>query len=79
VPYERVKSPVFPYYLPPGNIYEAYGEKIQGIVWPAVADGYWSSIPPLPHGTYTLHFGGSQPIGGGNSFSLDITYHITVK
>ena len=68
----------FAYYLPKGNIYAAYGQQIQGLVWPAVSDGYWSYIPPLPKGRYTLNFGGWCAIGGGN-FYEDITYYITVK
>ena len=80
VPFDRLQSPVFPYYLPPGNTYSAYGQQITGIVTPAVSDGYWSFVPPLDKGTYTLRFGGSIPIDDkGHTFSLDITYHIKVK
>jgi len=79
VPYERVISPVFPYFLPEESLYEFYGEEIEGLVWPAVSDGWWSYMPPLPKGTYTLHFGGSSPIGPGSTFYEDITYYITVE
>jgi hypothetical protein len=78
VPYQRVKSPVFAYFLPADNIYEAYDEGIEGIVWPAVSDGYWSYIPPLPPGTYQLNFGGNTPLTGG-TFYEEITYNITVR
>jgi hypothetical protein len=78
VPYGRVSSHPFPYFLPPGNILAAYGQTLVGTVTPAVSDGYWSYIPPLPHGTYTLKFGGALPLTGG-TFYLDITYYITVN
>ena len=83
VPFERVTSPVFPYFLPPDNIYEAYGQEIEGIVYPAVSDGYWSYIPPLRRGRYTLNFGGTTPNGTVDGqpsiFQEDITYYITVR
>lgn len=74
----RIKSPVFSYTLPPtDNIYQHLGADITGTIQPAVSDGYWLFIPPLPSGTiHTLNFGGSNP---GSGFSLDITYHITVE
>jgi hypothetical protein len=73
-----VTSPVFNYFLPPDNIYGNYDEAIQGVVAPAVSDGYWSYIAPLPQGQYTLKFGGNLPLTGG-TFFLDITYYITVE
>jgi len=81
VPYERVTSPVFPYFLPEDNIYAAppNPQEIDGLVWPAVSDGYWAYIPPLAKGTYTLNFGGVTPNGPGSIFSEDITYYITVE
>lgn len=73
----RVKSPVFAYYLPAtDNIYQYFGTNIAGWVYPAVSDGYWFYIPPLPRGQHTLRFGGAN---ADNSFSLEIVYHITVK
>ena len=45
-------------------------------ICPAVSDGYWLLTSPLPIGQHTVNFGGTatRPI----SFSLDITYDITV-
>jgi len=49
---------------------------VTGTVAPAVSDGWWVFIPPLAKGTYDLNFGGTT---FGGSFTLDITYHITVE
>ncbi|MBI1761069.1 MAG: hypothetical protein HYR56_06490 [Acidobacteria bacterium] len=45
-------------------------------ICPAVADGYWLLLRPLPVGQHTLNFGGT--IGPPVNFSLNITYNITV-
>lgn len=72
----RIQSPVFDYVLPEeDNIYQFFGTDIAGRIKPAVSDGYWFYIPPLPPGVHTLVFGGSFPDLG---FSLEITYEITV-
>ncbi len=39
-----------------------------------VADGYWALLPPLSAGNHTIHFAGAL-----TGFSLDVTYHITVR
>jgi hypothetical protein len=72
----RIKSPTFSYTLPPtDNIYQFFGLDITGTIKPAVSDGYWAYLPPLPKGTtHKLNFGGSYP-----GFTLDITYHISVE
>jgi hypothetical protein len=74
----RVKSPTFSYVLPAqDNIYQFFGVDVSGRIKPAVSDGYWLYIPALPPGQYDLNFGGT--FGPPNSFSLDITDHITVE
>ena len=42
----------------------------------AVSAGYWTLIPPLAPGNYTLQFGGTFPDFG--PYTLDITYNLTV-
>jgi hypothetical protein len=46
-----------------------------GQLSPAVADGYWIMLPPLPTGTHTIKFGGAAPAFG---FSTAASYTITV-
>ena len=46
-----------------------------GAYAPAVADGYYLLLAPLPPGPHTITFGGTD----GTGFSQDITYHITVQ
>jgi hypothetical protein len=45
-----------------------------------VADGYYVMLRPLPVGVHTIHFGGTADYTDafGFTFSLDITYTITV-
>lgn len=46
---------------------------------PAVSDGLWVMLDPLPPGQHEITFGGSLPlIGVEGYFHLDIIYHITV-
>jgi len=80
----RVSSPVFGYNLPANNNVEQYygldcvtdptGQPIQ--VQPAVADGVFILLAPLPPGHHTIHFGGS--VGNPVWLIQDITYHINV-
>jgi hypothetical protein len=76
----RLQSPPFQFTLPVAdNLYQFSGINVSGRVAPAVADGYYSFIPSLVPGNYVLRFGGSQVINqGGNTFTEDITYLITV-
>jgi hypothetical protein len=71
LPVDQVTSPDFHFKGPDGNVLLVDG-RISGR---AVSAGWWTLIPPLQPGTYTLHFGGSFP---DFDFSLDITYHLTV-
>ncbi len=50
-----------------------------GLRFPAVADGYWIGLKPLPAGEHTIVF---QAIVGdplAPDFDLKLTYHLTVK
>jgi len=71
----RVKSPVFEYTLPEENsIYDyfgMFGPQFEGTVRPAVSDGLWVAIDPLPKGEYLLEFGSDGPI--------KLVYHLTIE
>ena len=69
----RFQSPVFWVKLPIDNI---FGVTFLPGPHPGVADGYWALLPPLSVGSHTIHFKGGFTVDG---FSLDVTYHITVK
>lgn len=68
----RVQSPVFSITLPEDNIY-SFGVIPAGTYEPAVGDGYYVMLAPLSAGMHTVDFGGAS-----GSFTLDITYHLTV-
>jgi hypothetical protein len=88
----RVISPVFHYTLPlnnpPGSLnlidYLTGGQLIvTGLQKPAVSDGFYVLLKPLPPGDHLIKFGGiSQPavdpMGDTSPFQLDVTYHIHV-
>jgi hypothetical protein len=74
----RTKSPVFAYRVPDENsIYDYFGlvgPQFEGRIKPAVADGYWVYLDPLPRGEYVLKFGG---VAG--AFSLNVVYILTIQ
>ena len=47
-----------------------------GTYAPAVADGFYLLLPPLPVGRHTITFGGTGNLGG--PFSVDVVYHLRV-
>jgi hypothetical protein len=51
---------------------------VTGDIQHGVADGYWLMLKPLSPGEHTLHFGGAMDFFG-TPFSLDVTYHLTVR
>jgi hypothetical protein len=79
VDFFRVTSPVFDYQLPDKNsIYEYLGltgPQFEGVVSPAVSDGFWAFVPPPSTGKHTLHFHSEIP---SFSFVVDVTYDLTV-
>lgn len=79
VDFFRTTSPVFSYTLPKTNSIYAYfgltGPQFQGRIHPAVSDGYWAYVPPLPDGKHVLEFTSANTSG----FSLHVTYNLTVK
>ncbi|MFN8473236.1 MAG: hypothetical protein U0822_13695 [Anaerolineae bacterium] len=70
----RALSPVFSVRTPSSN--PIFGLDPGTTYSPLVSDGYWIMLAPLPSGPHTIHFGGTIP---SQSFTLDITYHLTVK
>lgn len=56
-----------------------------GLKSPAVADGYWLMLKPLPARTHDLEFHGIVDISVANgdpfdlSFTVDVIYHLTVE
>jgi hypothetical protein len=75
----REVSPVFSYTLPEDNIYDALGApEAAQTVSPAVSDGFWLMVAPLPAGTHDINFGGLQA-GTDPDFTLDVTYHVNVS
>ena len=53
---------------------------ITGAPQQAVADGYWVMLAPLRRGAHTIRFGGTEEFPEFDfSFSVDVTFHITVE
>jgi hypothetical protein len=74
----RAESPLFDVTLPAGDIFGA-GPATYG---PSMDQGYYLMLTPLSPGKHTIHFKGSMPATIDpywTPFSLDVTYHITVK
>ena len=74
----RVQSPAFVFTLPspPNNVFTAIGEGTfaAGSYFPAVGDGYYVMLAPLPPGHHKIHFAGSE-----DGFALDVTYYLNVS
>lgn len=73
----RVTSPLFNLTFPTNNIFGSPVGTTQ-----AVADGWYVFLHPLTPGKHELHFSGltpGNPTTGTNNFSVDTTYHLTVK
>lgn len=75
----RSTSPTFSYTLPDENTlydaFELFGPQFEGRIKPAVADGYWAYIPPLPPGEYTLEI---HSAASSTGFSVNVIYNLTV-
>ncbi len=73
----RLQSPLFYVTLPENN---ALGLKPQ--TTPALADGYWTILRPLPPGNHTIRASGSLvdfTTTGTTNFASDVIYHLTVR
>ena len=81
LPAYRVESPLFTFGPLPGN--NLLGLPT-GTTSPAVSDGYFVMLAPLSSGQHTIHIAGAfvfteEADGFDFSFTLDITYHVTVR
>jgi len=80
LPNYRVQSPLFQFGpLPENNLLGAPA----GTISPSVSDGVFLMLAPLSAGTHTIHFAGELVFtqaqdGFDFTFTLDITYHLTV-
>jgi hypothetical protein len=88
----RVITPVFSYTLPANhppksvNLYDYLSSgsfAVTGLQKPAVSDGFYVLLKPLPIGHHLLKFGGASApaidtAGDTAPFQLDVTYHIHV-
>jgi hypothetical protein len=77
----RLTSPVFHYTLPDeDNLYQFFGVDVAGTIAPAVSDGYWCYIPPLPAGDYCLTFGATfTAVPPQPPFTFNVKYTIRVQ
>ena len=73
----RVQSTAFVFTLPDDNLFNAVGEGpyAGGSYFPGVDDGVYVMLAPLHPGSHRVHFHGYFPL---YSFTLDITYNLTV-
>lgn len=76
----RVQSPAFGFTLPEDNLFKAiyppgYADFAPGTYFPAVDDGVYVMVAPLPPGQHIVHFHGSVPTW---NFTLDVTYFLNV-
>lgn len=70
----RVASPAFPLLIRPGSLLNEFGYD-PGLRFPAVSDGYWVLVQPLPRGRHTISFRGMS--GGG--FETAVNYVLNVR
>lgn len=71
----RAQSDARPLNLPAGSIAVTEFGYAAGVREISIADGYWVMLDPLPPGPHTVHF----TAAAAPDFSLDVTYHLTVK
>ena len=71
----RMQSPAFGFTFPADNFFTAVGEGPfkAGTYFPAVDDGYYVMVAPLPIGHHSIHFHGIT-----GPYVQDVTYHIHV-
>jgi hypothetical protein len=80
----RKQSPLFTWVpLPPNNVFQDPLNIPACTTSPSVSDGYFLMVAPLSPGSHTIHFKGSIVFtqaqdGFDFTFSLDITYHLTI-
>ncbi|MGA2569714.1 MAG: hypothetical protein ABSF23_04280 [Terracidiphilus sp.] len=72
----RVQSDAFSFTLPADNYFTSfYGTRFpEGSFFPAVADGWYLMLAPLPLGHHVLKFRGV-----GRAFTVDVQYNLNVQ
>lgn len=65
----------FTFSIPEGSILDQ-SDFEPGDRYPAVADGYWILLPPLPKGEHEIHF--HSEMDEGEESTLDVTYYLTI-
>lgn len=71
----RQRSVPFGITLPPSNLYSApCGGEVPAATYPAVDDGYYVMLRPLPPGPHQLRIRASTPSG----FGVDVSYALNV-
>jgi hypothetical protein len=73
----RVRSAVFEIAVPADNLFGIDA----GIYSPAIDDGYYVMLKPLGVGEHEIHIVGASagcPLLGGNAFSTEVTYNVTI-
>jgi len=73
------ESPAFELAIPAGSVYTECCGATAGAYYPAVSDGYWALLKPLPPGAHLLEFGGM--VGGDGplaGFSTSVTANLNV-
>ena len=75
----RVKSVAFPVTIPVDKVFGpnpcGAGVGLSGVYSPAIDDGFYTLLPPLSAGRYTLHIYGQLPTAG---VTVDVTYNLTI-
>lgn len=72
---------VFSYVVPRSSLHDVLFGEVCGGDFPrqrvagAVSNGYYVLLAPLPRGHHTLHIHGENSFG----FTVDVTYHLTVR
>jgi hypothetical protein len=69
----RLTSGVFEVVLQEDNLFDAFFPIPAGIYGPAVADGIWVLLSPLPEGDHEIRI-----LGGIGAPFVDVTYHLHV-
>lgn len=74
----RLVAPAFSVFLEEGmDVYSFfYQHPVYGLLDPFASDGFWVMLAPLPLGTHTVVFGGSD--GPPNYFTIELVDTITV-
>ena len=75
----RAESPEggFVLTVPPDSLFTELGAPA-GDYAPAVSDGYWIMLPPLPAGEHEIKFRGVVGDRENHDFETDVTYHLTI-